>query len=124
MTTLFATIGDSFERLAAVKHENDQPYPLDHCILWFTVTPQFGEPDTNAVIKNYWEDGGGQSGIDVQIPELGQAIVSMTPEQTALLEQRAYRWDLQIDDAWGRVTTISHGILVARWSPTTRTTTP
>ena len=124
MTTLFVDIGDSFEQIASVEHENGQPYPLDSCILWFTVTPQFGAPDSGAVIKNYWQDGGGATGIEVQLPELGQVIVSMTPEQTAQLETRAYCWDLQLDDAWGRIVTIDRGVLVARWSPTTRTTTP
>lgn len=124
MTTLFVTIGDSFERLAEVKYENDALYPLDGCALWFTVVPRYGDADDDATIRNYWVDGGGAVGIDVPIAELGRVIVSITPEQTIVLQQHAYRWDLQLDDAWGRITTIDRGILVARWSPTMRTTTP
>jgi hypothetical protein len=122
MLSLF--IGDDFVRIASITTAEGNPYPLGGCTLWWTVTEQHGRPDSEAIAKLYWSAAGSSDGITVDTPIAGEAEVRLTPAQSALFEQRAYYYDLQLDDADGRVVTIDHGVLMARWAPTTRTTTP
>lgn len=117
-------IGDDFIRIAAVKHADGSPYPLGGCAIWWTVAPKRGVPDSEAVAQLYWDATGISHGITVDDPSSGELVVRLTPEQTAQLTQRAYYYDLQIDDPAGRIVTPDRGVLSARWSPTTRITSP
>lgn len=117
-------IGDDFIWIGSVKDEDGAVYPLGGCTVWWTVTRRHGRPDGEAAAKLYWAASGGSDGITVDAPLTGEFEIRLTPEQTALFQQAAYHYDVQIDDAAGRLVTADRGVISARWSPTTRTTTP
>ena len=122
--TLFLTIGDHFVSIASVFREDDSAYPLGGCSVWWTATKRAGVLDDQAIARTYWDALGTHEGIEIVQPNSGELTVTLNPEQTALFSPGSYYYDLQIHDAAGRIVTIDRGVLVARWSPTTRTTTP
>lgn len=117
-------IGDDFVRVATITNQDGTPYNLAGCALWFTATKRRGQPDSESTVRLYWDAAGASDGIVVPSMAAGIATVRMTPAQTELFAQGAYYYDLQIDDAAGRVATIDRGVLVAQWAPTTSRVAP
>ena len=124
LETLIVTIGDDLVRTRLLLTNDGAPYDLLGCTLWFTVRKQLARTDTSALFKLFWEWDSESDGITVDNTDYGEAVIRLTPAQTATLEPGAYYYDLQLKDFEGLVYTIDHGVMAARRSSTMRTTTP
>lgn len=121
---LLLTIGDTFQYTATIADDAGDPYDLLDCTLWFTVKRRTGDSDVNAIAKLYWISGGASAGITVDDVTNGEAVVELTPTQTAAFVAASYKYDLQISDQDGDLFTIDQGDIVSRPGVTQRTTTP
>jgi hypothetical protein len=120
MTLLQIVPGDTFTYEVTVREPSDvvglpgdqygEPYDLTSCTLFFAVKREI--QDTAYVASLYWEDGGDSEGITVADPTTGEAVVELTPAETAVFDQWAHKWDLQLRNAGGKVRTIDSGSLI------------
>ncbi len=122
MTTLILTPNDTFRYTVTVIDSVGTPYPLTGATVWFTARKRIGAVDPAAYC--YWVDGGAAVGITVADPDTGECVVELTPAQTALFVQAAYRWDFQIKTTDDKIRTVDRGVLVVRPTVNDRTTAP
>jgi hypothetical protein len=130
--TLTVVRGDTFG--PEVAHLSDNAladYNLTGTTIWFTVkewdAPPVVQPadDANALVKLYWVSGGANSGIAVADPTSGDIAVTIPATLTAnLAPGRAYRYDVQMKLADGRIKTVKLGALNVVADVTNRVTTP
>lgn len=123
MTTLILRPGDDFTYTASVTDEDEEPFDLTGCTLWFTVKRRLSDADEDAMAALYWtsEDA---DGITVSDEASGVAEIAIDADATAEFTQAAHRWDLQIEDTGPKKRTVDSGILVVMPAVTMRTTTP
>lgn len=127
MATLTAYRGDTFRTTATILTAAGTAFDLTGCTVWFTVKAgaDVSADDSTALVRLYWVSGGASSGIAVTTPTLGVAVVTLSPAQmTPLNQYGGYRYDLQVKDSNGDVTTVDSGKLIATNDITLRLTTP
>lgn len=111
MNVLTGTQGDTFVRDVTLSNE-DGPFNLAFCKVWWTVKRRTSIPDNLASIQGFWEDSGASIYLTVADLESGVVRVTVPAEIMANLSGE-YLYDFQVSspDPTIGIRTVSRGKL-------------
>jgi hypothetical protein len=108
--------GDTEHLRVTVTDADGDTVNLTGADAWFTVKRRVADPDDRAAIALRMG-----AGIEVEDAPGGVLIVTLTATETDDMVPGVYRYDVQVRDANGRISTVADGRLVLR-SDVTRAT--
>ena len=102
-------------RIPIVNAETTDPHDLTGCTVWVTVKENQDDPDNEAIYQHYMNvDSSGDvaesQGMTLETDAAaGIAVQELTPEESVLLEEGSFTYDVQVMTADGRIHTPING---------------